>query len=258
MIKGYLVLLFLLIVGLLNNNSVDAAEFQKLQVPLEKLRTDKIVHIQDKDGNVTKVTYVSENEKEVVLNVLTDESKVITISKLAVKIFKDVPGHWAENDIYKLTAMGYIAGFPDDTFRPDKEITRAEFAALFLRIVDQEKSAIFMPAFSDVKKEEWFSTSISALLQRGNIKKGDYGAYLQPNEPITREEVARWIAPEIKKVSESGNDFKDFGKIQYQEEVKIASKAGLIKGFVDGTFRPTNYTTRAEATAILVRLLALN
>ncbi|MED4353600.1 S-layer homology domain-containing protein [Schinkia azotoformans] len=255
--KRYRLLLFFLIAVFLFNNSVDAAKFEKLSIPLEQLRTNKSVNIQDKDGNVTKVTYVQENEKEIVLNLLTDVSKNITISKLPIKKFKDVSGHWAENDIYKLASMGYIAGYPDDTFRPNKEITRAEFATLFSRIVDQEKSAIFMLTFSDVKEEEWFSGSISALVQRGNIKKNDYGSYIQPNEPITREEVAKWIAPEIKKVSESGNDFKDFETIQYHEEVKIASQAGLIKGFVDGTFRPKNYTTRAEATAILLRFLEL-
>ena len=88
---------------------------------------------------------------------------------------------------YRVFHPAYINGYPDGTFMPQKNVTRAEFIKLLVVCMDYNISA--MPSFDDVAQKDWYYTYVSTALRNGVITKEDYGTNLNPNAVITRAEV---------------------------------------------------------------------
>ncbi|MGQ7279968.1 S-layer homology domain-containing protein [Brevibacillus thermoruber] len=182
--------------------------------------------------------------------------------KVTMPVFKDIVDHWARDDIQFMAALGLLKGYPDGTFKPEKSISKAEFAALLSRAIQlSEKDKYDQPvSLQDVTPRDWFYTYVQYLEGRGNIvpSKMYPQRKLHANHPIYREEVAVWMAKEVEQPPrEKLPVFADASKIVYPEEVNKVSGAGLIKGYPDGTFRPFNSTTRAQAATMVLRLLQL-
>lgn len=177
----------------------------------------------------------------------------------------DLRGHWAEADVYKLVSIGAVTGFPDGAFRPDRLVTRAELAVMLTRAL-RIPPADAAPPFRDAVPG-WAAGYLAAAVQRGLIGGYEDGTF-RPDEPVTREAAAAILVralPEAALRDGAGplppgpETFTDAGDISAwaAESVALAVRYGLITGFADGTFRPQDPTTRAQAAVLIARLLAL-
>ncbi|MCR8982441.1 S-layer homology domain-containing protein [Brevibacillus laterosporus] len=172
----------------------------------------------------------------------------------------DAVNHWALNDMLTLQRLGLLKGYPDGTIKPDKTITRAEYAALLERVL---KMAATVPqpgqssGFTDVRNVDWFFNPVSSLVSRKNINPGYYPKNaLLPSTSITREEIALWTAVDVP-TSNQTVSFTDENKLKHPGEVKKVASVGLLVGYPDGSYRPIGNTTRAEAASLMVRFLRL-
>ena len=168
----------------------------------------------------------------------------------------DVAGHWAGEIIYEWMEKGLAAGYPDGTFRPDNSITRTEFMALTNRAFGfAEEETI---DYSDVSESDWFAGEVKRAKAAGYI--GGYpDGTMKPDNPISRQEAAVIIS-KIKGLAVNpgyADGFSDFEDIAdwSMGEVGAAAQAGYMGGYPDGSFRPLNPITRAEALAVLDRAL---
>lgn len=169
---------------------------------------------------------------------------------------KDFVGHWAEATIQKWIDEGKISGYPDGTFKPDGSITRAEFVKMVNGIIDYDgKGSI---TFDDVKKEDWFYDQIKIAQEIGYIS-GYSKTQFGPNDNITREQAAAILSriQYLKDNSSAVNKFIDNTNISSWAvgSVGAASSNGFINGHSDGSFKPKDNLSRAEAVTMLDNVL---
>jgi hypothetical protein len=113
---------------------------------------------------------------------------------IATTTFRDVaPGHWAFQIIGAAERAGYLRGFPDGTFRPDEALTRAQAAALVMRLAGAGVPETPLPTLADLPPGHWGANAIAAGLDAGLVTRRDTGRFA-PNEPVTRLEMARALA----------------------------------------------------------------
>lgn len=177
--------------------------------------------------------------------------------------FSDVSvSYWAYNAIGSLCGLGYVAGYPDGTFKPDNQITRAEFISILNKVLQPPAYNPATPDFSDVAPGDWCYGSVESAVYAG-VVKGD-GRAFSPNAQITREELAVILANALGKQDEArlnSNNMTDFtddtGISSWARGcVTVAVKDGLIKGYPDdNSFRPQNGATRAEACTVINNFL---
>lgn len=167
--------------------------------------------------------------------------------------FSDIAGHYSEEAVEFLAAKKIISGYENGEFRPQNNVTRAEFAQLIMAQFDfkAEKTA----KFSDVSENDWFSEPVSILASSGIIK-GD-GEKFMPYDSIKREDAAVIIARALQKcgVELSGRrEFKDDDKISSYaaESVGALAAKGILLGS-DGYFSPESSITRGETAVMLYR-----
>lgn len=168
----------------------------------------------------------------------------------------DYAGHWAEGTIQKWMDAGKISGYSDGSYKPDNNITRAEFVKLVNGTIDFSKKANV--AYKDVTTADWFYDYVGIAQEIGYISgysKDSFG----PNDYITREQAASILA-RIQYLNgnvAAANKFSDKSKVSSwaAESVGAAYDAGFITGYNDGTFRPSNKLTRAEALTMLDNVL---
>ena len=169
-----------------------------------------------------------------------------------VTIPDDVPTGLNGNDHY-----AYIVGYPDKTVRPQNGITRAEVATIFFRLLTDETrnaNSTKSNSYSDVAAGAWYNHAASTLSAMG-IVKGDSHGKFNPNAPITRAEFAAIAARFDDKANTTTADFSDIASHWAKNEISAASNNGWITGYPDGTFRPDNKITRAEAMTLVNRVL---
>lgn len=166
------------------------------------------------------------------------------------EVFTDIGNHWAREYIIKLHAEGVISGFSDNSFRPNGNITRAEFIKMMMRVMDIDESDT--QAFEDVTKDDWFYGYVGGAFKAG-IVKGE-GMNFLPTELITREDAATMLYRYLSQqagISKAAFNFGDNEKISdyAKEAVEALGAAGIVKGLGDG-FHPKNPMTRAEAAVL--------
>ena len=166
--------------------------------------------------------------------------------------------------------FGYIIGYPVDYYtgepttdqtkkpvRPQGNITRAEVATIFFRMLTDESRTEFWSQtndYSDVKQGQWFNPAISTLSNAGIISGYPDGTF-KPNGFITRAEFAT-IAVRFFDVQYDGKDlFPDISTHWAKDYINQAGSAGLVNGYPDGTFGPNKNITRAEAVTLVNRTL---
>ncbi|WP_054025999.1 S-layer homology domain-containing protein [Bacillus sp. FJAT-28004] len=170
--------------------------------------------------------------------------------------FTDTKLHWAKEAIAKLAEQQIITGYPDGTFKPNNHMNRAEYAAVVYRLMGLKTSTGNSPSFTDVGSDKWYTKYVTELSDAGIINGFEDGTF-RPNQDMTREEafVILYRGMKDKLVVASGTaepKFADGGKISVwaQEAAAALVKAGVIKGYEDGTLRPKNTITRAEIAEI--------
>ncbi len=151
----------------------------------------------------------------------------------------------------------YVIGYPDGSVHPNGEITRAEVATIFFRLLrDDVRSANFTTynAYTDVSADKWYNNPISTMSRLGIIKGYPDGTF-RPNDPITRAEFAAIAARFDEHKAAKLASFTDIYGHWAISEISLAYENGWIKGYNDGTFRPNRNITRAEAMALINRVL---
>ncbi|MGI6685686.1 MAG: S-layer homology domain-containing protein [Bacillota bacterium] len=168
----------------------------------------------------------------------------------------DVSGHWAEETIIKWSEEGAVGGYPDGTFQPNRQITRAEFITIINKALGCYKQENVN--FSDVKESNWFYGEVAKAVKSGYIKGYEDGTF-RPNSPISRQEAAVIFSRImcLKADSQGVSDFADRNLIPLwsKDMVGAVTVAGYMGGYPDKTFQPTRSITRAESVVTLDRVV---
>ena len=183
------------------------------------------------------------------------------ITEIRMNENKTVYAGWEPTDVPEWlngeTHFAYVFGYEDGTVHPLHNISRAEVAAIFFRLLDGELRDGNLTAsntFADVQEGDWYNTSVSTMARLG-ILRGRTGDCFDPGAPITRAEFAAICARFDTSGISGGSSFTDISGHWAQGEIARAAALGWIRGYEDGTFRPENYITRAEAMTMINRML---
>lgn len=148
---------------------------------------------------------------------------------------------------------GYIAGYPDHTFRPAKSMNRAEAAAILARLCKLTGGDSTKPDFKDA--DGWYNAAINDVVKAGYMKGYPDGSF-KPDQPITRAEFAV-ILSHVLKDETAPSPFKDTAGHWAKDAIDKAYAQGIIKGYGDNSFRPDALVSRAEAVAMANRTFRL-
>lgn len=151
----------------------------------------------------------------------------------------------------------YVQGYPDDTVRPERNITRAEATVIFFRLLQDSVREKYMDAensFPDVNAADWFNLGISTM-ENGNFVSGYEDGTFRPNGYITRAELATIISNFDDLEPATENKFADVKGHWAEAYINSAAEKGWLSGYEDGLFRPNQLITRAETMSMINRVL---
>jgi Fibronectin type III domain./S-layer homology domain. len=173
--------------------------------------------------------------------------------------FSDIAGHWAEANIKKAVSDGIVKGYSDGTFKPNRTVTRAEFAVMLMNALKPQEEGAAL-AFADTDKiGSWAKKAVAQAVSLGIINGYADGSF-HPDAEITRVEMAAMIAkamgqPLAANASTGFADDKDI-PAWAKGAVGFVKLAGIMKGKGDNEFAAQDHTTRAEAVTVLLNMLA--
>ncbi|TCZ67747.1 hypothetical protein E0485_07780 [Paenibacillus albiflavus] len=217
------------------------------------------------DGNIVPVPtrLVQENGKYyAVMYSLTNSVYTVIGNE---KTFSDIQKHWAKTHIEKLASKLIVQGISETSFKPDNQITRAEFTAILVRSLGLH--AVGSSAdYADVQKSNWFYKAVTIAANNGLTAEGNSNRF-NPNEQMSRQEAMVMIAKAMhlagmdvaisdKEVTELLGAFKDLERLDFSAKPAAALnvKYGVIVGY-NGLISPGNVITRAETSIIIQRFL---
>ena len=158
--------------------------------------------------------------------------------------------NWLETDEHR----AYLTGYPDSTFRADRNMTRAEVAQMFYALL-LDKNVTITKSFSDVPDDAWYSTAVKTLASLGMMDGYPDGTF-RPDEPITRAEFATvGLAFAYDPLDADCSYYDVSASAWYHTYVAQATTYGWIGGYPDNTFRPGNNITRVEVCVIVNNML---
>ena len=193
-----------------------------------------------------------------------DKELTQAITEIKMTSNKTVYAGWEETDVPGMLNgedhYAYVVGYEDGTVRPGGNISRAEVATIFFRLLQdqvRQENLTTDNVFADVGAGDWYNTAISTMAELG-ILKGRTPDTFVPNAPITRAEFAAICARFDTGENAGGATFPDLVGHWAKEEVERAVSLGWIMGYEDNTFRPDKAITRAEAVTMINRVLQRN
>jgi len=193
---------------------------------------------------------------------LADFGQFAVLATRPLPPLSDISNHWAQRPISTLSGMHIIGGHRDGTFRPDTQVSRAEFVAMLARALYLPDDASAAAHFRDAGTFSWAAGAIGAATKAGLVG-GNADGNFAPARHISRAEIAVVLSrvvqqglvtvPRVPAVS-----FADHHTIPVWavSGVRMAAEAGLVHGAGDGRFNPNNFVTRAEVATMLYRLVA--
>ncbi|MFZ5825259.1 MAG: tandem-95 repeat protein [Bacillota bacterium] len=174
--------------------------------------------------------------------------------------YTDLDDHWAQDAIRRLYDHNVVTIYEGERFLPEEKVTRLEFAIMVARVLRLAPEST-APPFSDRDQmAAWALPEVSAAVKAGIILGMPDGSFA-PDEPVTRAQMALMLTRALKyaglDIAPGDRVFTDAAEIPdwAKSGVLTAARYGLITGYPDGSFQPTNSTTRAEAVTMLNRLL---
>ena len=190
------------------------------------------------------------------LNTRVDEDDTIRVTG-SMTLFAG----WEETSVPDLLNgddhYAYIQGYADGTVRPNANITRAQVATIFFRLLDEDVRDDYLTTtnrFPDVNEDYWANTAISTMAALGIINGRNNGMF-DPNAYITRGEFAAICARFDDSDVISASTFSDISGYWAENEIRRAAALGWVQGFGDGTYRPNENITRAQAVTMINRVL---
>ena len=156
--------------------------------------------------------------------------------------------------------FAYIVGYADNLIHPQENITRAEVSTIFYRLLKDEIRSKYQTTasnFLDITANDWYNTAVSTMAELG-IVNGYPNGNFAPNDPITRAEFAAIAARFDSSSAGTKANFTDIDRHWAETEISKAAANGWVNGYTDNTFRPNQYITRAEAMAMINRMLNRN
>lgn len=206
---------------------------EELKVKIEKIQ---------KNANIYSSQTMKSLEEAMVLFAKDEKAGQIALDKVL-----------EEARLEKITSIleqGYMQGYAGNKFKPDNHITRAEASVLFAGLIEEDASKKIV--FPDVKKDVWYTDSVVKLASNGYLRAREDGN-MHPNEDITRAEYA-YILAKLGKLPTSNQVIRDVPKEHWAAQAIAACvEAGIISGYDDGTVRPDQSITRAEAVSMIQR-----
>ncbi len=167
--------------------------------------------------------------------------------------------HWAYEPVAFLSQKGIVSGMGDGSFAPDREVTREQFVKIIVEAFNVQGVST-NNIFTDVESGRWSEEYILAAFENG-IAGGMGDGIFAPEKPVTRQDAAVMLKRVCDKygieLTNNEKAFSDDDKIASyaKDSVKALSGAGVINGFEDGTFRPENTLTRAQAAKMIYGLI---
>lgn len=218
------------------------------------------------DGTVRHVPtkiIVADGKYYARINSLTNSTYSVVWHPLA---YRDLAGHWAEETVNDMGSRMVIEGTGSSMFSPDRDITRAEFAAIVVRGLGLKLDKGTTP-FTDVAASDWYAGAVNAAYEYGLIDGFKDGKF-RPNDKITREQALLIIAKAMaitglkEKLPAKSADtllkgYEDNSSVSGWARSGVADsvQAGIVTGINGTTLAPKAYMTRAEVAAIVSRLL---
>ncbi len=148
----------------------------------------------------------------------------------------------------------YLRG-SGDLVRPDGQLTRGEAACMIYSLLEYEPERNGGAAFSDVSPSAWYGPQVLALAEMGALRGYEDGSF-QPGGNITRSEFVAVLSRFFEPIADAPDQFSDVGEDCWaRREVNAAGVRGWVNGYSDGSFQPDKHIARAEAVAILNRVL---
>ena len=185
--------------------------------------------------------------------------KIKNILTSSNQMFKDVPkDHWAKDDIEKFVLLEYIYGYDDNTFKPEQNITRADFVRLTNRVFNFTETTEIN--FNDITdKNAWYYKELQIAVKQGYINGYEDNTF-RPNNPITRQEAMKIVTILKNKKDDNIDKIYNFNDHQKIDEwaksyIEGAIEAGYIKGDEKNNINPQGNLTRAESVTFFNRLL---
>lgn len=151
-----------------------------------------------------------------------------------------------------LTAhVRYMEGFPEGTFQPDKQLTRAQAAQMVYRLLAAPDSGMGPCSYADVPASQWYAKAVTALCRLGLF---DDGSQFRPEDIITRAEFVDLLV-RLQPEAQGQAVFSDVPAWHWAaQQIGAAVQLGWINGYPDGTFKPDKGLSRAEACTIINRM----
>jgi len=169
--------------------------------------------------------------------------------------FRDIAGHWAEDSIVKLNALGLVSGTGDRRFEPDRGISRAEATALLVRALGGSGTPAATIAYRDLDESHWAYKAIQQATAAG-IVNGLPGGRFGPSNPVSRAEAAVMIgrALGLAPLNRASAPFNDLSPNHWAASmINRLKEEGLLSGYPGGFVRPDERISRAEFSVFLLR-----
>lgn len=193
---------------------------------------------------------------------------VIPVSAQNGKIFPDVSSnHWAAAQIKELSQSGVIVGYPDGTFKPDDNVTRAEFASMAIRALGQEHTTVAQPVnFTDIASDFWAYDMIQRALYFELISCPPAGQAFRPNDPVSHSEAVsvavNALTTEVISVTKAKEVLRSYADLATTPDWYLvpAGKAEILSMNVNIpnaplTLKADKPATRAEIAALLKNMI---
>ena len=212
-------------------------------------------------GTVVTLDKVPIHESYTFTGWYADKELTQKISSIKMTSDKTVYAGWKATGVPDMLNgddhYAYVIGYPDGNVRPQGNISRAEVATIFFRLLKAEVRDGNLTAentFTDVTDVQWHNKAISTMAKLG-IVKGRRADSFAPDASITRAEFAAICARFSTRTVENSGSFSDISGHWAENEIERAAAFGWISGYPDGTFRPDARITRAEAMTMINRVL---
>ena len=190
-----------------------------------------------------------------------DEDLTKKIDDIKMTTDKTVYAGWAITGIPGMLNgtdhFAYVQGYPNGLVMPQGNITRAEVATIFFRLLNndvREENLSKSNSFTDTKKDAWYNIAVSTLSDMGILRGYEDGSF-RPNANITRAEFAAIAARFDESDIANLSTFTDIDGHWAETDISHAATLGWISGYPDGTFGPNKDITRAETMSLVNRVL---